>query len=83
VTLRRPEIADQIEYIAEPQKIPLGDHAHLADRKAFAAFLRPWRKVDWVVYAKEPFGGAKQVLCYLSRYTHRVAISNRRLIAAD
>jgi Putative transposase/Transposase zinc-binding domain len=60
-----------------------GDHAHLADRRAFAAFLRPWRKADWVVYAKERFGGPKQVLCYLSRYTHRVAISNRRLIAAD
>jgi hypothetical protein len=60
-----------------------GEHAHLADRKAFAAFLRPWRKADWVVYAKEPFGGPRQVLRYLSRYTHRVAISNRRLIVAD
>jgi hypothetical protein len=60
-----------------------GEHAHLADRKAFAAFLRPWAKADWVVYAKEPFGGPRQVLRYLSRYTHRVAISNRRLIAAD
>jgi hypothetical protein len=60
-----------------------GDHAHLADRRQFAAFLRPWRKADWVAYAKEPFGGPKQVLRYLSRYTHRVAISNRRLIAAD
>jgi hypothetical protein len=60
-----------------------GEHAHLADGKAFAAFLRPWRKADWVVYAKEPFGGPRQVLRYLSRYTHRVAISNRRLIAAD
>ena len=60
-----------------------GEHAHLTDRKAFAAFLRPWRKADWVVYAKEPFGGPSEVLRYLSRYTHRVAISNRRLIAAD
>ena len=60
-----------------------GDHAGLADRKAFAAFLRPWVEADWVVYAKEPFGGPEEVLRYLSRYTHRVAISNRRLIAAD
>ena len=60
-----------------------GDHASLADRKAFAAFLRPWVEADWVVYAKEPFGGPEEVLRYLSRYTHRVAISNRRLIAAD
>ena len=60
-----------------------GDHADLADRKAFAAFLRPWVEADWVVYAKEPFGGPEEVLQYLSRYTHRVAISNRRLIAAD
>ena len=59
------------------------DHAHLADSRTFAAFLRPWRKADWVVYAKEPFGGPQDVLRYLSRYTHRVAISNRRLIAAD
>jgi len=59
-----------------------GDHARLADRRAFAEFLRPWSKA-WVVYAKESFGGPKQVLRYLSRYTHRVAISNRRLIAAD
>jgi hypothetical protein len=60
-----------------------GEHAHLADGKAFAAFLKPWRKADWVVYAKEPFGGPRQVLAYLSRYTHRVAISNHRLVAAD
>ena len=60
-----------------------GEHAGLADRKAFAAFLRPWVEADWVVYAKEPFGGPEEVLRYLSRYTHRVAISNRRLIAAD
>jgi Putative transposase/Transposase zinc-binding domain len=60
-----------------------GEHAGLTDGKAFAAFLRPWRKADWVVYAKQPFGGPSEVLRYLSRYTHRVAISNRRLIAAD
>jgi putative transposase len=49
----------------------------------FAAFLAPLRKAEWVVYAKEPFGGPQAVLAYLSRYTHRVAISNRRLISAN
>ena len=60
-----------------------GDHAGLADGKAFAAFLGPWAKADWIVYAKQPFGGPQEVLRYLSRYTHRVAISNHRLLAAD
>jgi hypothetical protein len=57
-----------------------GAHAHLADRAAFDAFLTPLRTTEWVVYAKEPFAGPKAVLAYLSRYTHRVAISNSRLI---
>ena len=48
-----------------------------------SAYLAPLRKIDWVVYAKEPFAGPRQVLRYLSRYTHRIAISNRRLVAAD
>ena len=60
-----------------------GKHAKLADGKAFAAYLRPLRDSDWVVYCKDPFGGPQQVLRYLARYTHRVAISNRRLIAFD
>jgi hypothetical protein len=60
-----------------------GDRAALADKRAFAAFLAPLRKAEWVVYAKKPFGGPQAVLAYLSRYTHRVAISNRRLISAD
>jgi hypothetical protein len=60
-----------------------GVHAHLADAKAFAAFLAPLRKTRWFVYSKRPFAGPKAVLAYLSRYTHRVAISNRRLIAFD
>lgn len=60
-----------------------GDHAGLIDRGAFAAFLTPLRKIDWVVYAKEPFAGPKAVLAYLSRYTHRIAISNSRLIRFD
>ena len=60
-----------------------GDHARLADKAAFKTYLRPLRKIDWVVYAKEPFAGPKQVLRYLSRYTHRIAISNHRLVAID
>ena len=60
-----------------------GSHAHLVDAKAFTACLKPLRKRRWFVYAKRPFAGPKAVLAYLSRYTHRVAISNRRLIAAD
>jgi Putative transposase/Transposase zinc-binding domain len=58
-------------------------HAGLADKKTFKRFLGPLRHIDWVVYCKPPFAGPKQVLRYLSRYTHRVAISNRRLVAAD
>ena len=60
-----------------------GEHASLADAGAFAALLAPLRRSEWVVYSKKPFGGPEAVLAYLSRYTHRVAISNRRLIAAD
>jgi hypothetical protein len=60
-----------------------GDHVRLADKAAFKAYLRPLREIDWVVYAKAPFAGPKQVLRYLSRYTHRIAISNRRLLSAD
>ena len=60
-----------------------GDHAGLADRAAFDAFLQPLRRIDWVVYAKEPFAGPRAVLAYLSRYTHRVAVSNSRLIRMD
>src|SRR5207245_11460247 len=60
-----------------------GDHVRLADKAAFDAYLTPLREIDRVVYAKEPFAGPKQVLRYLSRYTHRIAISNRRLLSAD
>ena len=58
-------------------------YAHLAERKAFARYLAPLRRRKWYVYSKRPFGGSEAVLAYLSRYTHRVAISNRRLIAFD
>ena len=60
-----------------------GSLAHLADRRAFLRYLSPVRKKRWVVYAKAPFAGPEAVLAYLSRYTHRVAISNRRLIGFD
>ena len=60
-----------------------GQRATLTDRQAFAAFLAPLANSKWVVYCKRPFGGPKEVLRYLARYTHRVAISNRRLIASD
>ena len=60
-----------------------GAHAALVNTKAFAAYLAPLKRTRWYVYAKRPLAGPKAVLAYLSRYTHRVAISNRRLIAAD
>jgi hypothetical protein len=58
-------------------------HAQLADKRVFKRFLAPLRRSKWVVYCKDPFAGPEQVLRYLSRYTHRVAISNRRLVSAD
>ena len=60
-----------------------GDLAPLADQRAFDAVLAPLRRAEWVVYAKRPFAGPQAVLAYLARYTHRVAISNSRLIALD
>ena len=60
-----------------------GRLAHLADRRAFLRHLAPVRKKRWVVYAKPPFAGPEAVLAYLSRYTHRVAISNSRLLRLD
>jgi hypothetical protein len=59
------------------------EHAALAQADAFAAWLRPLRRGDWVVYAKRPFAGPHAVLAYLSRYTHRVAIANSQLITVD
>jgi putative transposase/transposase-like zinc-binding protein len=60
-----------------------GRLADLAEPRAFAAWLTPLYQAEWVVYAKPPFGGPQQVLKYLARYTHRVAISNRRLQALE
>ena len=60
-----------------------GDLAHLANPAAFADHLAAARRVAWIVYAKKPFGGPAQVLAYLGRYTHRVAIANSRIRACD
>lgn len=60
-----------------------GECAALADPEVFAEWLAPMRACEWVVYAKRPFAGPQAVLAYLSRYTHRVAISNQRLMALD
>jgi hypothetical protein len=67
--------AGELQFFAE--------HQALEKAEAFAAFLKPLRDRDWVVYAKRPFAGPQAVLAYLSRYTHRVAIANSRLIALD
>jgi hypothetical protein len=60
-----------------------GEYAHLSDAGAFAKWLAPMRRCEWVVYAKRPFAGPQAVLAYLSRYTHRVAIANSRLVSMD
>ena len=65
------------------QLVFLGPCQPLAHEKAFAAFLRTLFREDWVVYAKPPFGGPEHVLQYLARYTHRVAISNHRVLSVD
>ena len=73
--LRRAHDSGQLQFF--------GEHAGLSDANAFAAWLAPLRQCEWVVYAKRPFAGPAAVLAYLSRYTHRVAISNARLVAMD
>jgi hypothetical protein len=60
-----------------------GNHQHFADSRAFRAYLNPLWTTDWFAYAKRPFAGPEQVLAYLSRYTHRVAVSNSGLPSAD
>ena len=80
---RRLVLAMLLDAYEEGRLRFFAEHAALAERQAFAAFLRPLKRSEWVVYAKRPFAGPEAVLAYLSRYTHRVAISNSRLIAAD
>ena len=67
--------AGQLEFFA--------DQAGLAQPARFKAYVAALRKIEWVVYAKRPFGGPGAVLAYLSRYTHRIAIANSRLVAFD
>jgi hypothetical protein len=80
---RRLFLARLQELLATGRLQFFGDHAGLSDHRAFLRHLVPLRKKRWVVYAKPPFSGPEAVPAYLSRYTHRVAISNRRLIAFD
>jgi hypothetical protein len=63
--------------------MPTSRSSPLAEPAAFTAHLGPLRQIEWVVYVKRPFGGPQQVLDYLGRYTHRVAIANSRLINID
>jgi Putative transposase/Transposase zinc-binding domain len=76
-------LAKLIEAHSEGRLQFFGRSAWLADKASFKRFLVPLRRIKWVVYCKEPFAGPEAVLRYLSRYTHRVAISNRRLVAAN
>jgi len=73
--LSKAHAAGQLQFFSE--------YAHLSDAESFAYWLAPLKKCEWVVYAKRPFAGPQAVLAYLSRYTHRVAIANSRLIALD
>jgi hypothetical protein len=82
--LFRRRFLEQLEHLHRAGRLQFfGEHSALADAKTFAAWLAPLRKCEWVVYAKRPFAGPAAVLAYLSRYTHRVAISNSRLISLD
>lgn len=76
--LKALELAFQNKQLQFPGQI-----AALADPSVFRALIEPLKKIKWVVYAKAPFGGPPQVLEYLGRYTHRVAISNQRILALD
>jgi len=82
--LFRRRFLEELQHMHDGGKLRFfGQHAALADADAFKAWLTPLRKCEWVVYAKRPFAGPQAVLAYLSRYTHRVAISNSRLLALD
>jgi len=82
--LFRRRFLEELERLHGAGKLRLfGEHVGLADTQAFKTWLAPLRKSEWVVYAKRPFAGPEAVLAYLSRYTHRVAISNSRLLALD
>ena len=80
---RRLFLTKLIELHAAGRLQFFGDHAGLSERRAFLRHMAPLRNKKWIVYAKAPFAGPEAVLAYLSRYTHRVAISNCRLISLD
>ena len=78
----RGKFVDALEHAYRNGKLCLpGALKRLRQEKAFRSFVRSLHQKDWVVYAKPPFGGPRYVLHYLARYTHRVAISNHRLVA--
>jgi Putative transposase/Transposase zinc-binding domain len=82
--LFRRRFLEELQRLHDDGKLRFfGEHVGLADAAAFKAWLAPLRQCEWVVYAKRPFAGPQAVLAYLSRYTHRVAISNSRLLAMD
>jgi hypothetical protein len=82
--LFRRRFVEELQQLHQAGKLKFFcEHASLADARAFKQWLAPMRKCEWVVYAKRPFAGPSAVLAYLSRYTHRVAISNSRLLALD
>ncbi len=82
--LFRRRFLEELQRLHQASRLKFfGEHANLADAAQFRAWLGPLCKTEWVVYAKAPFSGPKAVLAYLSRYTHRVAISNSRLVAMD
>ncbi len=82
--LFRRRLLEELEQLHRAGKLRFfGEHAALAQPQAFKNWLAPLRRCEWVVYAKRPFAGPEAVLAYLSRYTHRVAISNSRLLAMD
>ena len=82
--LFRRRFLEELQRLHDAGKLQFfGEHAGAGRRHAFKAWLAPLRQCEWVVYAKRPFAGPQAVLAYLSRYTHRVAISNSRLLALD
>jgi hypothetical protein len=82
--LFRRRFLEELDHLHRTGRLQFfGEHAALADAGTFARWLAPLRQCEWVVYAKRPFAGPAAVLAYLSRYTHRVAISNSRLLAMD
>jgi hypothetical protein len=82
--LFRRRFLEELEQVHRTGQLQFfAENAQLSDATAFAEWLAPLKKCEWVVYAKRPFAGPAAVLAYLSRYTHRVAISNSRLVALD